>query len=55
MAGPAVGLWLFEHHRFDNLLPEITPWLETFCESAAIEAGSATASVSETRGVHECQ
>ncbi|MFE2726510.1 DUF6368 family protein [Kitasatospora sp. NPDC059327] len=32
MAGPAVGLWLFEPHGFADILADVVPWLRTFCE-----------------------
>ncbi|MFB7252621.1 DUF6368 family protein [Streptomyces nojiriensis] len=38
MAGPAVGLWLFEHHSFEEMRDGVTPWLETFCGPVESEA-----------------
>lgn len=32
MSGPAVGLWLFEPQRFADILSDVVPWLETFCD-----------------------
>ncbi|MCO4695730.1 hypothetical protein LRR80_01781 [Streptomyces sp. RO-S4] len=32
MAGPAVGLWLSEARAFGDVLAEVVPWLERFCE-----------------------
>jgi hypothetical protein len=32
MSGPAVGLWLFEPRGFADILADVVPWLETFCE-----------------------
>ncbi|MGW1412705.1 DUF6368 family protein [Streptomyces sp. NPDC002403] len=38
MAGPAVGLWLFEYRSFDGIRAHVIPWLETFCGLAETEA-----------------
>ncbi|MFG3228822.1 DUF6368 family protein [Kitasatospora sp. NPDC048194] len=38
MSGPAVGLWLFERYGFGDVLAEVVPWLETFCEP--VETGT---------------
>ncbi|MBP0450499.1 hypothetical protein J5Y04_13170 [Kitasatospora sp. RG8] len=32
MAGPAVGLWLFEPREFGDIVDDVVPWLEGFCE-----------------------
>lgn len=32
MSGPAIGLWLFEPRGFADILADVVPWLETFCE-----------------------
>ncbi|MFJ3860349.1 DUF6368 family protein [Streptomyces sp. NPDC090085] len=37
MAGPAVGLWLFEHRSFQEIRASVLPWLETFCDPVEIE------------------
>ncbi|MFD3557966.1 DUF6368 family protein [Streptomyces goshikiensis] len=39
MSGPAVGLWLFERRRFADILTDVVPWLETFCEPVETKAG----------------
>ncbi|WP_327075657.1 DUF6368 family protein (plasmid) [Kitasatospora purpeofusca] len=39
MSGPAVGLWLFEPRRFADILADVVPWLETFCEPVKTKAG----------------
>lgn len=39
MAGPALGLWLFEPGSFEDTLLTVVPWLETFC--GPIEPGDA--------------
>ncbi|MEU8542390.1 DUF6368 family protein [Streptomyces sp. NPDC048717] len=39
MSGPAVGLWLFEPRGFENILTDVVPWLQTFCEPVETEAG----------------
>ncbi|MET8755589.1 DUF6368 family protein [Streptomyces sp. NPDC004667] len=38
MAGPAIGLWLFEHSSFDDIRASVTPWLETFCDPVQTKA-----------------
>ncbi|MFE7590823.1 DUF6368 family protein [Kitasatospora sp. NPDC057512] len=38
MSGPAVGLWLFEPRGFADILAEVVPWLETFCEPVETKA-----------------
>ena len=38
MAGPAVGLWLFEHRSFEEIRASVIPWLETFCDPVETEA-----------------
>ncbi|MFF5638485.1 DUF6368 family protein [Streptomyces sp. NPDC012825] len=40
MSGPAVGLWLFESHEFGNVLADVVPWLESFCEPVGTKVGS---------------
>ncbi|MEV0193436.1 DUF6368 family protein [Kitasatospora purpeofusca] len=39
VAGPAVGLWLFEPRGFADILTDVAPWLETFCDLVETEAG----------------
>lgn len=39
MSGPAVGLWLFEPRGFADILSDVVPWLETFCEPVETRAG----------------
>ncbi|MFD9374155.1 DUF6368 family protein [Streptomyces sp. NPDC059999] len=39
MSGPAVGLWLFEPREFADILTEVIPWLETFCDPVETKAG----------------
>ncbi|WP_030570408.1 DUF6368 family protein [Streptomyces aureocirculatus] len=41
MSGPAVGLWLFEPREFADILADVVPWLETFCEPVETKAGGA--------------
>ncbi|MEU1505533.1 DUF6368 family protein [Kitasatospora sp. NPDC005748] len=38
MAGPAVGLWLFEPCEAEDVVAGVRPWLEGFCEP--VEAGA---------------
>lgn len=38
MAGPAVGLWLFEHRSFEEMRASAIPRLETFCDPVETEA-----------------
>ncbi|WP_424887093.1 DUF6368 family protein [Streptomyces sp. XH2] len=38
MSGPAVGLWLFEPHGFADILADVVPWLETFCDPVEAKA-----------------
>ncbi|WP_327308982.1 DUF6368 family protein [Streptomyces sp. NBC_01298] len=38
MAGPAVGLWLFEHRSFEGIRAGVIPWLETICGPVETEA-----------------
>ncbi|MEU2623031.1 DUF6368 family protein [Streptomyces sp. NPDC007157] len=38
MAGPAVGLWLFEQRGFADILADVVPWLETFCDPVETKA-----------------
>ncbi|MFJ2739200.1 DUF6368 family protein [Streptomyces sp. NPDC087440] len=40
MAGPAVGLWLFEPRDFGDIRADVTPWLENFCEPVETKIGS---------------
>ncbi|MEU2264473.1 DUF6368 family protein [Streptomyces sp. NPDC019645] len=40
MSGPAVGLWLFEPREFGDILTEVVPWLESFCEPVETKVGS---------------
>ncbi|MDT6985137.1 DUF6368 family protein [Streptomyces lusitanus] len=37
MAGPVVGLWLCEERAFEDVLAEVVPWVERFCEP--VESG----------------
>ncbi len=39
MSGPAVGLWLFEPYGFADILTDVIPWLETFCDPVETKAG----------------
>ncbi|MDK0524465.1 DUF6368 family protein [Streptomyces sp. ML-6] len=39
MPGPAVGLWLFEPRGFGDILADVVPWLETFCDPVEAKAG----------------
>ncbi|MFJ7206755.1 DUF6368 family protein [Streptomyces sp. NPDC098789] len=39
MSGPAVGLWLFEPRGFADILADVVPWLETFCEPVEVKSG----------------
>jgi len=39
VSGPAVGLWLFEPRGFENILTDVVPWLQTFCEPVETEVG----------------
>ncbi|MFD8703047.1 DUF6368 family protein [Kitasatospora sp. NPDC059648] len=39
MSGPAVGLWLFEPCGFADILADVVPWLETFCDPVDTKAG----------------
>ncbi|MCX4986018.1 DUF6368 family protein [Streptomyces sp. NBC_00572] len=39
MSGPAVGLWLFEPRAFGDILADVVPWLESFCERVETRAG----------------
>ncbi|MFI5643242.1 DUF6368 family protein [Kitasatospora sp. NPDC051705] len=43
MSGPAVGLWLHRPRAFEDVLADMVPWLETFCEPVEIEAGGGLA------------
>ncbi|MFJ8401419.1 DUF6368 family protein [Streptomyces microflavus] len=38
MSGPAIGLWLFEPRGFADILADVVPWLETFCEPVEAKA-----------------
>ncbi|MGW2684595.1 DUF6368 family protein [Streptomyces sp. NPDC001414] len=38
MSGPAVGLWLFEPRGFADILADVVPWLETFCDPVEAKA-----------------
>ncbi|MEU1556977.1 DUF6368 family protein [Streptomyces scabiei] len=38
MSGPAIGLWLFEPRGFADILANVVPWLETFCEPVEAKA-----------------
>lgn len=38
MSGPAIGLWLFEPRGFADMLADVVPWLETFCEPVEAKA-----------------
>ncbi|MFE5587627.1 DUF6368 family protein [Kitasatospora sp. NPDC056531] len=38
MSGPAVGLWLFEPRGFADILADVVPWLETFCDPVETKA-----------------
>lgn len=40
MSGPAVGLWLFEVREFGDILADVVPWLESFCEPVETKVGS---------------
>ncbi|WP_307516417.1 DUF6368 family protein [Streptomyces sp. W4I9-2] len=40
MSGPAVGLWLFEPREFGEILADVVPWLESFCEPVESKGGS---------------
>ncbi|MFJ9799999.1 DUF6368 family protein [Streptomyces wuyuanensis] len=40
MSGPAVGLWLFEPREFGDILTDVVPWLESFCEPVETKVGS---------------
>ncbi|XIE77168.1 DUF6368 family protein [Streptomyces sp. SBR177] len=40
MSGPAVGLWLFEAREFGDILADVVPWLESFCEPVETKVGS---------------
>ncbi|MFF7041141.1 DUF6368 family protein [Streptomyces massasporeus] len=40
MSGPAVGLWLFEPREFRDILADVVPWLESFCEPVETKVGS---------------
>ncbi|WP_404951659.1 DUF6368 family protein [Streptomyces sp. ARC12] len=40
MSGPAVGLWLFEPREFGDILADVVPWLESFCEQVESKGGS---------------
>lgn len=39
MSGPAVGLWLFEPREFGDILADVVPWLESFCEPVESKGG----------------
>ncbi|CAN3979037.1 DUF6368 family protein [Kitasatospora purpeofusca] len=39
MSGPAVGLWLFEPREFGDILADVVPWLESFCEPVEAKVG----------------
>ncbi|MFJ3981472.1 DUF6368 family protein [Streptomyces fungicidicus] len=39
MSGPAVGLWLFEPREFGDVLADVVPWLESFCEPVETNGG----------------
>ncbi|MFF7994628.1 DUF6368 family protein [Kitasatospora xanthocidica] len=39
MSGPAVGLWLFEPCGFADILVDVVPWLETFCNPVEATVG----------------
>ncbi|WP_354644139.1 DUF6368 family protein [Kitasatospora camelliae] len=41
MSGPTVGLWLFEPIGFGEILTEVVPWLERFCEPVETTASGA--------------
>ncbi|MEV5989407.1 DUF6368 family protein [Streptomyces sp. NPDC052051] len=43
MAGPAVGLWLFEHRNLEEIRASAIPWLETFCDPVETEADGSLA------------
>ncbi|GHF47309.1 hypothetical protein GCM10010218_30810 [Streptomyces mashuensis] len=38
MAGPVVGLLLFEQRSFDDVVADVTPWLRAFCESVGYDS-----------------
>ncbi|MFE2273663.1 DUF6368 family protein [Streptomyces lavendulae] len=38
MSGPAIGLWLFEPRGLADILADVVPWLETFCEPVEAKA-----------------
>ncbi|NEA77231.1 DUF6368 family protein [Streptomyces sp. SID13588] len=40
MSGPAIGLWLFEPRGFADILADVVPWLETFCDPVEAKAGA---------------
>ena len=40
MAGPVVGLWIFEPREFGDILADVVPWLESFCEPVETKGGS---------------
>ncbi|MEU7468849.1 DUF6368 family protein [Streptomyces sp. NPDC044984] len=40
MSGPVVGLWLFERREFGDVLADVAPWLEGFCEPVGTKGGS---------------
>ncbi|MEK2491188.1 DUF6368 family protein [Kitasatospora purpeofusca] len=39
MSGPAVGLWLFEPREYGDILADVVPWLESFCEPIEATVG----------------
>jgi hypothetical protein len=39
MSGPAIGLWLFEPLEFGDILADVIPWLESFCEPVETKVG----------------
>ncbi|MEV6684072.1 DUF6368 family protein [Streptomyces sp. NPDC051130] len=43
MAGPAVGLWLFEQRSLEEIRASTLPWLETFCDPVEAEADGGVA------------
>ncbi|WP_422733897.1 DUF6368 family protein [Micromonospora sp. WMMD558] len=40
MSGPAVGLWLFERRECQDVLADVIPWLESFCEPVETRVGN---------------
>ncbi|MEU8653644.1 DUF6368 family protein [Streptomyces sp. NPDC048737] len=40
MSGPVVGLWLFEPREFGDILADVVPWLESFCDPVETKVGS---------------